>query len=220
MALSYYKSHPIFRGVKNAAYDPISRIGRSILQNQEIRTGNKNYNYVVNKMTEVNSLDSFKKQSVPHLRNSPANDWELMALAQHYGLPTRMMDWTRNPLVAAFFACYEYENRKDADVAIYGLEDEYHLDKVSLETSPFDVKTTTIFEPHHTTSRIAAQSGLFTVHPNPENVFRHKDLCKWIIKNKCVLEISLMVSNYGINDATVFPELDGIARCIKYKYGL
>lgn len=37
---------------------------------------------------------------------------------QHYGLPTRLLDTTQNPLVALFFACYD-ENQKDADGSVY-----------------------------------------------------------------------------------------------------
>src|SRR5690606_8959587 len=37
---------------------------------------------------------------------------------QHYGLPTRLLDATQNPLVALFFACYD-ENQKTADGSVY-----------------------------------------------------------------------------------------------------
>jgi len=102
--LSYAIGHVIYRGVSDISHELISRFGRSMIINKELREGS-DYSYVVGKKTEIGSLDSFKKLSFPYLSTIPENDWEWMALSQHYGLPTRMMDWTTSILVAAFFAC-------------------------------------------------------------------------------------------------------------------
>src|SRR5262245_4587032 len=46
----------------------------------------------------------FKDRSLPHLTFTPHDDWEWLAVAQYFGLPTRLLDWSGNPLVPAYFA--------------------------------------------------------------------------------------------------------------------
>lgn len=217
LASSFASTHPIYRGVSNKSYELLTRFGRSIINNKNFRKDHNTFKYDVS-TKEKAILMEFKNRSTPYLDVDPVNEWEWLALAQHHGLPTRLMDWTTNPLVAAYFAIAH--NTSDSDSAIYVIHDRLKLGRALLDKSPFEIKAPTVFHPRHITPRITAQSGLFTVHAELENPFSCEGLEKWILKKECKTKLEITLSRYGIEVATMFPGLGGIADSIVNNYGL
>jgi hypothetical protein len=82
----------IYRGQSNAAWDLIPKLGRITRQ-----LG------VPCCEAEAWFFAEFRNRAVPFGDNGLRSSWDWLALAQHHGLPTRLLDWTRNPLIAAFF---------------------------------------------------------------------------------------------------------------------
>lgn len=161
----------------------------------------------------------------------PGSDWDFLSLAQHHGLPTRLLDWTYSGLAAIWFAVQgppEQGKSRPLDAVVWLLKTrtEDFIDEATRE-KPFDKGGTKIFRPRFVTRRIAAQGGVFTVHRMSENgAFvpadrnRHfsRRLVKFVIPAKAFSDMRKHLDGCGVNRFSLFPDLDGLCGHLQWRY--
>ena len=189
------KQKTIFRGLRCANYELIPSIGRYT------PFGRGKHETMEKKM-----LTLFKESAVPFLKSRPQSEWEWLAIAQHHGLPTRLMDWTYNPMAATYFAV---ESESDEDSVVYIFWGGSTLKDAKVD--PFSLKKVIRFRPPHVAARIPAQAGLFTAHHEPQVPFEHKSMAKIVIKNAARRTLKQTLNKYGVSRRHLFPGLDGLA---------
>jgi hypothetical protein len=181
-----------YRGLCDSSYALIPKVGRS-----------KNYSQHNEKMT----FKIFKIQGRPYLGFTPKTDWEWLAIAQHHGLATRLLDWTRNPLIALYFAV-QFSPKTDG--VVY-MREPAEIVSEDHDVSPFDVEEVVTFIPSYLAPRIGRQEGDFTVHPEPAKPMTGRGLQKVVIKKTAKRKIVPILDRYGVHAGTIFPDLDGQA---------
>lgn len=174
----------------------------------------------------------------------PLTSWEWYFMMQHFGAPTRLLDWTEGALIALYFAVRD--NKGDRDAAIWIL-DPWWLNKrvvserevippgaeIGISTADSDrykpwlparystdklPEESAAVYPTHSARRISTQRSCFTIHGANETALEaltsvsDAHIAKATIPRTEILAIRDQLSVAGVDEVTIFPDLDGLGR--------
>ena len=137
-------------------------------------------------------------------------------------MPTRLLDWTSNALGALWFVVtnknLSNNGNKDGVVWMLSFTDQDRRDD---NLRPFEISKPEILRPRHVEKRLVAQGGWFTIHPDNKPLDQDKTfqnrLKQILIPYKHFDDIRFMLNLCGLNQVTLFPELDGLCKHIAYQ---
>jgi hypothetical protein len=165
-------------------------------------------------MSEKSVLEQFIVRAIPYLTSRPISDWEWLALAQHHGLSTRLLDWSMNPLVALYFSCI---SNPEQDGVVY-LSRRCNEVDTKKNQSPFEIDGFYAWSGTHIDMRMVAQDGLYTISSDPLLEHAKELVLKIIIPSQLKSTILDKLDLFSINEYKLFPNLSNLATHVESKY--
>lgn len=213
-----------YRGVNNSSHvlrPTLLRYGNGVLKEREL----------FERFSQISRVTGMRFESSD-------NEWDILFQMQHFGIPTRLLDWSEVFGVSLFFATLTHSNdsyiyvlnpKKLNEMAgkstlLEGFEREsFRYREIFWEGKPFKPSVPMAINPAHSNPRLAAQTGRFTIHGVDVRALED-------VAPDCVRKIKLpldavqpafdFLKMAGINEFRVFPDVGGAAPFIKNLVGL
>src|ERR1700733_6112146 len=171
----------LYRGMASDKFEIVGRI------NHDIKSLNRTVeNKDIVEKVEKEIFYNFKQRARIYQKIEPKDDWEWIALARHHNVPTRILDWSRDPQVAIWFAVQDEKAFMHEHSVVYiylpiNLRIQHGSNIFDLEENkkycnfenPFNIdkkKEIILYRPSSLNERIDYQSSWFTIHPFIGNV--------------------------------------------------
>lgn len=150
----------------------------------------------------------------------------LAALAQHHGLPTRLLDFTEDGRIAAYFAAQEPKEEADR-MCVWAVYRDY-LERISGEPAPDGTAIQTVRAPRSSNPNLHAQSGLFVAWDSREQILPLDKVLesrpeqggathRFTLPRSEAGRLLTLLRHERITGATMYPNVDGVVRYLKEK---
>lgn len=210
-----------YRGQEQADWPLLSSLGR-YFSNMNVDPCHWSYR-------EDRALRIFKRKASHFLEHIPDrdDDFQWLAIMQHHGAPTRLLDFTWSPYVAVFFAL----ERAQGEAAVWLLKPPKSITPIRGRSFRLQNTQTTgkilgarvgYGEPYVLPRRLIAQSGTFVVPGEIglpiDKLVPERELVKLVLPADRIRPTAMReLYRMNLTNATLFPGLDGFARSIAYE---
>lgn len=213
--IEQHRTPPItlFRGQSNSEWGLTPSLFREGTTDNPFVPSRESYEQL-----ETDLLGAFFREGflyLPNLKHTAANK---RILAQHFGVPTRLLDWSTDPLVALFFAIERWD--RESDAALFMLSPSIISDPDTSLSLKAPNGSTIAFAPPAFDRRISAQKSIFTFTPyGPEKApFKSLDKRSNIAEKTVRIVIARPIKKslfqnlleMGVDRRNLFPGLDGV----------
>ncbi|MCP5398579.1 MAG: FRG domain-containing protein [Sphingomonas sp.] len=198
----------------------------------------------VSDTSETTLLNRFRQSAAMLADQRPTTSFDWTFLMQHYGVPTRLLDWSESPLISMHFAVENWADKPGTDAALWCLwptvlnQNANIVDKVEGQYIPsFDddeLQTYTVDSLRQNTrlelfpvatiatrnnARIQAQMGTFTIHHNKkiaiEDVGDQSHIARYVIPHAARQTLADELKLLGMTRFSLFPELASVGAILK-----
>jgi hypothetical protein len=177
---------------------------------------------------EREMIEVFKLRSEPLLEQRPVDEWDWLAIMQHHGLATRLLDWSLNPLAALWFCvCKPAAGNGPGVVWLFHPASHDYVERLG-QAAPTHIHKVYVLRSRSIAARIRSQSGWFTAHYfdqaqerfialEADSLFAPR-LTKLLIPSDAFANLRFQLDRLEVNAATLFPDLDGLCANIEWAF--
>ncbi|TPV97821.1 MAG: hypothetical protein USCAAHI_02724 [Beijerinckiaceae bacterium] len=198
----------LFRGHGDAAFDLIPAIGRQP-------------SAAAYRLADEKTLfEDFVREARRYFDADGFTKLEWLAVAQHHGLPTRLLDWSANPMVAAWLATEDESNSTDAEIVALRVPFVRRL-RTAQVFGPAGGAPVLVEVPPRA-ARITAQQGCFSLHPDPRLAWRPSppvyDVAAFPVPASEKVDFRRLLHIFGYDPQRIHGDMDALGKTLAWRY--